>query len=109
MTKASEVVDRLLGENEGGRGHWNVAGQVAAMDQGESKPISGVEAEEGDTHVETTVREVLQLGVDGLYELFFALANEIESNQDELTNFDAPQLVQHLKACKQIMAKATGA
>jgi hypothetical protein len=60
-------------------------------------------------HIENTISEVLQLNVEGLEELFTALAADIGENVDELDNFDARQLVIHLRACAEIMRNATGA
>jgi len=71
--------------------------------------VKGVEAEAGDTHNETTIREVLQLGVDGLEMMFTSLADDIESNQEELANFDAPALVGHLRAAAEVLRNSTGA
>lgn len=73
------------------------------------RPIRGVEPQEDDTRIETTVREVLQLGIDGMEDLLTAVAADIEANQEELTNFDAPAFVSHLRAAVGVLQNSTGA
>jgi hypothetical protein len=110
--KVNKLVERLLGEVKHPNDHtedFPRGRHVSAEHFYKILPIGGVEPQEGDTHVEATVREVLQLGVDGMEDLLVAGAADIESNQEELTNFDAPAFVGHLRAAAAVLQNATGA